>query len=312
MPRRFVARSSMGAGHGGRMDAHARPVVCLLDRPKDQSHHNVCTPAQANVRELVSWRTRNIDGKMWRVEPVSNTIHDSTVSTTESHRPVENSHRTKSQRCKSTRVTGALRSVRQIADPVISDPVFFSVNDASWANRKDLGSQCGYLCVRTERALLDGLAAPCCPISWHSRRCPRVARSSGYAAKYTTIGLRISGRAQTYGNQSDVFNSQKPSCVMLTFETNIHRLGSFTQVILISVTPMLQILRIGLRKRQNGKSGVPVKHRGGWLKASLKLKEKNKTAFFSPSENWCLPASNLKPEERESVVDSGASMHMIS
>ena len=26
----------------------------------------------------------------------------------------------------------------------------------------------------------------------------------------------------------------------------------------------------------------------------------------------CLPASNLKPEEREFVVDSGASMHMIS
>ena len=26
----------------------------------------------------------------------------------------------------------------------------------------------------------------------------------------------------------------------------------------------------------------------------LKSKEKNKAAFFSPSENWCLPASNLK------------------
>ena len=45
----------------------------------------------------------------------------------------------------------------------------------------------------------------------------------------------------------------------------------------------------------------------------LKLKEKNKTAFFSPSENWCLPApSAIKSEEREFVVDSGASMHMIS
>ena len=45
----------------------------------------------------------------------------------------------------------------------------------------------------------------------------------------------------------------------------------------------------------------------------LKLKEKHKTIFFSPSENWCLPApSTLKPEEREFVVDSGASMHMIS
>ena len=45
----------------------------------------------------------------------------------------------------------------------------------------------------------------------------------------------------------------------------------------------------------------------------LELKEKNKTAFFSPSKNWCLPApSALEPEEREFVIDSGASMHMIS
>ena len=64
--------------------------------------------------------------------------------------------------------------------PVISDPVFVSFAGASWANRKDFGSQCGYLCVGTERSLLDGSAAPCCPISWHSR-CPRVARSSSSA-----------------------------------------------------------------------------------------------------------------------------------
>ena len=45
----------------------------------------------------------------------------------------------------------------------------------------------------------------------------------------------------------------------------------------------------------------------------LELKEKHKTTFFSPSENWCPPApSNLKLEEKEFVVDSGASMHMIS
>ena len=45
----------------------------------------------------------------------------------------------------------------------------------------------------------------------------------------------------------------------------------------------------------------------------LKLKEHERATFFSPSENRCLPApSILKPEEREFVVDSGASMHMIS
>ena len=44
----------------------------------------------------------------------------------------------------------------------------------------------------------------------------------------------------------------------------------------ITVTPMLQNLRIGLRKRQNGKSDVPVKQRGGWLKASFKKRRKIK------------------------------------
>ena len=47
-------------------------------------------------------------------------------------------------------------------------------------------------------------------------------------------------------------------------------------------------------------------------KSVLKLKEQERATFFSPSENRCLPPSNLKPEEREFVVDSGASMHMIS
>ena len=47
-------------------------------------------------------------------------------------------------------------------------------------------------------------------------------------------------------------------------------------------------------------------------KSVLKFKEHQRATFFSPSENRCLPASTLKPEEREFVVDSGASMHMIS
>ena len=43
------------------------------------------------------------------------------------------------------------------------------------------------------------------------------------------------------------------------------------------------------------------------------LKEKDKTAFNFPAEEWVLPAASTKdPEEREFVVDSGASMHMVS
>ena len=47
-------------------------------------------------------------------------------------------------------------------------------------------------------------------------------------------------------------------------------------------------------------------------KSVLKLNQHERAIFFSPSENRCLPASTLKPGEREFVVDSGASMHMIS
>ena len=47
-------------------------------------------------------------------------------------------------------------------------------------------------------------------------------------------------------------------------------------------------------------------------KNMLKLQEHERATFFSPSEKRCLPASTLKPEEREFVVDSAASMHMIS
>ena len=51
---------------------------------------------------------------------------------------------------------------------------------------------------------------------------------------------------------------------------------------------------------------------GKLAKSVLNLKEQERTTFLSPSEHGCLPApSNLKPEEREFVVDSGASMHMI-
>ena len=48
-------------------------------------------------------------------------------------------------------------------------------------------------------------------------------------------------------------------------------------------------------------------------KKILKLKEKHRAAFFSPTEKWCLPLpSKITPQDRKFVVDSRASMHMIS
>ena len=44
-----------------------------------------------------------------------------------------------------------------------------------------------------------------------------------------------------------------------------------------------------------------------------KLEEKDKAAFYFPAEEWVFPAASTKKlEEREFVVDSGASMHMVS
>ena len=45
----------------------------------------------------------------------------------------------------------------------------------------------------------------------------------------------------------------------------------------------------------------------------FQLKEKDKATFFSHTDEWSLPAaSTIKPEERKFVVDSRASMHVVS
>ena len=50
-----------------------------------------------------------------------------------------------------------------------------------------------------------------------------------------------------------------------------------------------------------------------FAKKIFKLKETEKATFYSPSDEWVLPAASIiQPEERVFVVDSGASMHMVS
>ena len=66
-------------------------------------------------------------------------------------------------------------------------------------------------------------------------------------------------------------------------------------------------------KRLNDSSDVPEARLGNLAKNIYKLKEKDKAAFYFPAEEWVLPASSTKElEERESTVDSGASVHMVS
>ena len=93
-----------------------------------------------------------------------------------------------------------------------------------------------------------------------------------------TIGLRIPryGAAEIVVNLTEELRHAEtnPTCKIhesrctspLKFETKILRSEWFVQVNLISAAPTLQNLRIGLRRRQSGKSKVPMKQRGSWPK----------------------------------------------
>ena len=75
---------------------------------------------------------------------------------------------------------------------------------------------------------------------------------------------------------------------------------------------MLQNLRIVHAKRQEWQELGAREVAGKLAKRVFYFKEHQGATFFSLSENRRLPASTLKLEEREFIVDSGASMHMIS
>ena len=83
-------------------------------------------------------------------------------------------------------------------------------------------------------------------------------------------------------------------------------------MILISVTPNAP--KFDDRSQEETEWQERCAREAAWKLAKnvFKLKEHESAAFFSSPENRCLPASTLEPEEREFVVDSGASMHMIS
>ena len=87
-----------------------------------------------------------------------------------------------------------------------------------------------------------------------SRPSNRVSASPGERATKPTWEVRARGAEQPAKNSNTKIRDPNPS------------LGTFAQVNLISVAPTLQNLRIGLKRRQSGKSDVPAKQRGGWPK----------------------------------------------
>ena len=121
---------------------------------------------------------------------------------------------------------------------------------------------------------------------------------------------RFCGRGQTYGNQSDVFNSQKAVVRHADIRDQNPPLGMICPGGLHQLNPNAP--KIEDRSQEETEWQEQGAREAAWRQAKsvLKLKEHERATFFSPSENRCLFASTLKPEEREFVVDSGASMHM--
>ena len=124
---------------------------------------------------------------------------------------------------------------------------------------------------------------------------------------------RFHGRAQKSWDQTDEYDSQDLRCVKQTSEkTKVHRPTEYKSNFFINAIPTLWNLRTDLTRRLKDKSDVPAEMRGDLPRLSISSK-KRKTAFCSPTDEWILPAtSTIKLEEREFVVDSGASMHMVS
>ena len=132
--------------------------------------------------------------------------------------------------------------------------------------------------------------------------------------EYTTIGLRLSGHgaADVDVNLTEELRHAEtnPTC-------EIHK-GYCPSLGLICPGELHQRSPNAPKFEDRSQEETEWQEQGAreaaWILAKhvFKLKEHERSTFFSSPENRCLPASTLKPEEREFVVDSGASMHMIS
>ena len=117
---------------------------------------------------------------------------------------------------------------------------------------------------------------------------------------------QVHDRTEKLGKRSDEKFGQKSSKRRLS---DVRQLGCVFQ----GMTPPKSILR-KYRSQEETEWQEQGAREAAWKLAErvFKFKEHERAIFFTPSENRCFLASTLKPEERGFVVDSAASMHMIS
>ena len=72
-------------------------------------------------------------------------------------------------------------------------------------------------------------------------------------------------------------------------------------------------LRKGHQTKPYNKKDAPAEKHGNWRKMSTSSKNTDTSLFYSSTEARAMPAPTSKsPDEREFVLDSKASMHMLS
>ena len=122
---------------------------------------------------------------------------------------------------------------------------------------------------------------------------------------------RFLGRAHKFWDQFDEYDSQELRCVKQTSEkAKIHKLQ-----VKSSHQRSPYAVKIVDRTQEETARQERCARGDAWIFANntYKLKETEKAAFYSLSDEWILlAASTTKPEEGEFVVDSGASLLVVS
>ena len=163
----------------------------------------------------------------------------------------------------------------------------------------------------------------------HKNKSKRRQECSGYCENWITIGLRLS-RLGSIGFSKWKTVSGKPDAKSLGTnpKNTIHEVYAAsseyprkerTIVWKIQVKNPHQQSPSAMKFEDQSQEETERQERcaqsRAWnlAKNIFRLKENDKATFFSPAEKCVLPvASTKEPEKRESVVDSGASMHLVS
>ena len=122
---------------------------------------------------------------------------------------------------------------------------------------------------------------------------------------------RFDGRAQKSWDRFDEYDSQEPRCVMLTSEKqrSVARKKSLPH----QRSPYAMKFEDTSQEETERQERCARGDAWRLAKNIYKLKEKEKTTLISPTNEWSSPApSTIKSEERDFVVDSSASMHVVS